>query len=100
MPGVLARFQLQSYNRDMRFTLYTKPGCCLCDDAKDVLRAFMDEEPAELEEIDIESDPALMDAYGERIPVVAIDGVELFQYKVHPKRLRLVVRRLREKSGE
>ena len=83
----------------MRFTLFTKPGCCLCDEAKGVLDEFLREYPGELEQIDISSDPALMETYAERIPVVLVDGVERFQYKVHPKRLRRLMRLLESRSG-
>lgn len=84
----------------MRFTIYTKPGCCLCDEAHAVLAEFMREHPDEtgvsqrIETIDITADPELLERYGERIPVVLIDGIERFQYKVHPKRLRRLVKLL------
>jgi glutaredoxin len=58
--------------------LYSRPGCHLCDDA----RAVIERVGAPFEEIDIESDDALFAAYLERIPVVVLDGVELFEYFV------------------
>ena len=67
-----------------RLTLYGRPGCHLCDDARAVLRRVG--EP--FEEIDIESDDALHAAYLERIPVVAVDGVERFEYFVDEAALR------------
>ena len=84
----------------MRFTVYSKPECCLCDEAQVVLTEFALEHPIEIETIDISNDPALMTAYGERVPVVLIDGIERFQYKVHPKRLRLLVKRLKGPGAE
>jgi glutaredoxin len=68
----------------MRLVLYSRPGCHLCDDA----RAVLDEVGEPYEEIDIESDDALHAAYLERIPVVALDGVELFEYFVAAAALR------------
>ena len=59
--------------------LYTRPGCCLCDDARSVLERVRSRRPFELSEVDIETDDALMRAYLERIPVVTIDGVEAFE---------------------
>ncbi len=69
-------------------TLYGKAGCCLCDDAKDVLNAVRAERPFELEEIDVSLDPALNRLYGERIPVVAVEGDDLFEYHVDAAELR------------
>jgi glutaredoxin len=64
--------------------LYSRPGCHLCDDARDVLLEVG--EP--FEEIDIDGDDALLRAYLERIPVVVLDGVELFEYFVEAAALR------------
>ena len=71
-----------------RVTLYGKPGCHLCDDARAVVEAVRAEVPFELEQIDVSLDPALNRRYGERIPVLAIDGEELFEYHVDPVALR------------
>jgi hypothetical protein len=59
--------------------LYGRPGCCLCDDARDVLLRVRAAHPFTLDERDIESDGVLLRAYLERIPVVTIDGVEAFE---------------------
>ena len=69
-------------------TLYGKPGCCLCDEAKEVVAAVRAERQFELEEVDVSVDPALNHRYGERIPVVAVDGEELFEYAVEASELR------------
>jgi glutaredoxin len=63
-------------------TLYSQPGCHLCDDARVVLERVRTSIPFELRERDINSDDALLRAYLERIPVVELDGEELFQYFV------------------
>ena len=56
-------------------TLYTRPGCHLCDEARDEILAMRAAGAEfELEEIDIETDDELHRAYLERIPVVAVDG--------------------------
>lgn len=62
-----------------RVTLYGKPGCCLCDEAQATLVAARERHAFDLEEVDITRDPALERAYRERIPVVAIDGVEAME---------------------
>ena len=56
--------------------LYGRPGCCLCDDAREILERVRLRRRFALHERDIESDEALLRAYLERIPVVTIDGVE------------------------
>jgi len=63
-------------------TLYGKPGCHLCDDARAAVAAALADRPVELREVDVSLDPSLERAYGERIPVVAVDGEERFQYFV------------------
>jgi glutaredoxin len=63
-------------------TLYGKPGCHLCDDAREVVERVRKEHPFELREVDISLDPALFREYGERIPVLALNGEELFDYHV------------------
>ncbi len=63
-------------------TLYGKPGCHLCDDARAAVAAALDGRPVELREVDVSLDPSLERAYGERIPVVAVDGEERFHYFV------------------
>jgi hypothetical protein len=63
-------------------TLFAKPGCHLCEEALDVVRRVCQHRPVELREIDISLDPTLNREYGERIPVLALNGEELFEYFV------------------
>jgi glutaredoxin len=63
-------------------TLYTRPGCHLCDDARAVLLDLRERAPFTLDEVDIESDDALHARYLERIPVIALDGEELYDFFV------------------
>jgi glutaredoxin len=69
-------------------TLYGKPGCHLCDDARAALEQVRVERPFDLREVDVSLDPALHRRYGERIPVVEVEGEELFEYHVDPAALR------------
>jgi glutaredoxin len=69
-------------------TLYGRPGCHLCDDARAVLERIRADRPFELREVDIESDDALLRTYLERIPVVALDGEEVYDYWVDEADLR------------
>ena len=63
-------------------TLYSRPGCHLCDDARAALRRVQSEAPFTLDEVDITADDALHARYLERIPVIALDGEELWDYFV------------------
>ena len=73
-------------------TLYGRPGCHLCDDAREALERLRDENPFTLAEVDIESDPALLRAYLERIPVVALDGQHLYDFHVDEADLQVAPR--------
>jgi glutaredoxin len=59
--------------------LYGRPGCCLCDDAREVLERVRERCEFALEERSIDEDMTLLRTYLERIPVVTIDGVEEFE---------------------
>jgi hypothetical protein len=63
-------------------TLYSRPGCHLCDDARAVLQRLRQRAPFTLDEVDITTDDALHRRYLERIPVIALEGEELFDYHV------------------
>ena len=69
-------------------TLYGREGCHLCDDARATLVALRGELGFELVERDIEADDDLLRRYLERIPVVCLDGEELFDYFVDEGVLR------------
>jgi glutaredoxin len=69
--------------------LYFASGCHLCEAARSVLEQVRAEIPFELEETDIGGNPDLEQRYRERIPVIAVDGVDAFTYFVHPDGLRL-----------
>jgi glutaredoxin len=77
-------------------TLYSRPGCHLCDDAREALERVHARAPFTLQEVDIETDDALHARYLERIPVVALDGEELFDYFVDETAL---VRRILYREG-
>jgi glutaredoxin len=69
-------------------TIYSKPDCHLCDEALQVLARVRRDHDFELIERDITSDDVLLRAYFERIPVVAVDGRELFEFFVDEHALR------------
>ena len=69
-------------------TLYTRVGCHLCEEAERVLQRERAATPFRLDLVDVDRDPELARRYGVRVPVVAVDGVELFEYEVPVDLLR------------
>ncbi len=57
---------------DRRVVLFSKPDCHLCQEALRELETLRARYPHQLEVVDITTDPVLMQAYGERIPVVQV----------------------------
>lgn len=71
-----------------RVTLYSRPGCHLCDDARAVIAAVCDELGEAYEEVDITTDDDLEDRYRDEIPVTLVDGRQHDFWRVDPARLR------------
>ena len=69
-------------------TLFGRPGCHLCDDALAVLERIRSDVPFDLRTVNIEDDDALLRAYLVRIPVVSVDGEEVYDYYVDERDLR------------
>jgi glutaredoxin len=70
-----------------KVTLYSKLDCPLCDEARTALERVRARAGFDLEELDIAADPALEHRYRERVPVVALDGEELFDFVVDEQAL-------------
>ena len=70
-----------------RLTLLTRPGCHLCDTAREALARIAAVSGEEWTEVDITSDEDLLVEYGIRIPVVLLDGVEHGYWRVDEARL-------------
>jgi glutaredoxin len=77
--------------------IYGRDGCCLCEEALELLERVRATRQFVLEQRDIESDEQLLAAYLERIPVVTIDGVEAFELFVDESELK---RRLAEPAPD
>jgi len=69
-------------------TLVGKPGCHLCDDAREVITEVCGELGTPWEEKDINEDQELYRLYWEQIPVVLVDGEQHTFWRVDPSRLR------------
>lgn len=71
-----------------RVTLYGRPGCHLCEVAREVIERVCAEVGEEYEEISIDDDPRLVQEYGEEIPVTLVDGRRHDFWRVDEQRLR------------
>ncbi len=74
-------------------TLYGKPGCHLCDDAREVIARVCAEVGTSYDEVDITTDPALQQQFGEQIPVTFVDGSQHDFWRVDERRLRAALGR-------
>src|SRR5207248_991392 len=82
LPGLPRPRRLRTARGMTVVTLYGKPGCHLCEDAFQAIERVRREREFDLREVDVTLDPGLNREYGERIPVVAVDGVERFEFFV------------------
>ncbi len=78
-----------------RVILYTRSGCHLCETAKEQLALARRSFPFELQEVDIDSDPALRSLYNDEVPVISIDGRKAMKLYVEEREL---VKKLRGRS--
>ena len=74
-----------------RVTLFSNPGCHLCDDARAVIEAVCTELGETYDEIDITTSDELMESYGEQIPVTLVDGARHDFWRVDADRLRVAL---------
>jgi hypothetical protein len=74
-----------------RVVLYSRPGCHLCDVARETILQQRDRSPFDFEEVDIEGEDELELEYGIRVPVVEVDGDEAFEVTVEPSELARLV---------
>jgi hypothetical protein len=71
-----------------RIVLLSKPGCHLCDQAREVIARVARELGVRWEERSILDDPDLTAAYSEQIPVTLVDGIQHDYWRVDESRLR------------
>jgi len=78
-----------------RITLIGKPGCHLCDEARDVISRVADDLDVGWTEVSVLDDPELMNRYAEQIPVTLVDGRQHDYWRVDERRLRAALKRPR-----
>ncbi|MDN5894843.1 MAG: glutaredoxin family protein [Nocardioides sp.] len=71
-----------------RITLFSRPGCHLCDDARVTIERVCADLGESFEELNIDDDAALSDRYSEEIPVTLVDGKQHDFWRVDEARLR------------
>ncbi|HEY3925979.1 MAG TPA: glutaredoxin family protein [Acidothermaceae bacterium] len=76
-----------------RVVLLSRPGCHLCDAARAVVEKLTAEFGERYVERDITADPGDLSAYGDSIPVVEVDGVQVDFWRISEDRLRAALRR-------
>ena len=72
----------------IKLQLYTKADCPLCDEAKESLQSLAAQVPIQIEEIDITANLGLFTKYKELIPVLELEGKQLFVHRIHAKALK------------
>ena len=80
--------------KEVSVEIYSRPGCHLCDTAKEVIEEVRERFSFELRVINVETDPELERKYGEEIPVVVINGRKAFKYYVDESKFEDQVKRL------
>ncbi len=71
-----------------RVTLYSRPGCHLCDDARDVISRVCADLGEQFLEVNIDADPTLRERYTEEVPVTLVDGKQISLHRIDEVRLR------------
>ena len=71
-----------------RITLYSRPGCHLCDAAREIVVRVCEDLGESWVEIDIDADGDLADRFGEEVPVTFVDGAQHDFWRVDEARLR------------
>jgi glutaredoxin len=85
----ILRERKRSLNKQTKLDIifYTKAGCHLCEQAREILEEAAEQEEYTLTEIDIRSDPALFELYRYRIPVMLINQTSLLEGSINAEEL-------------
>jgi hypothetical protein len=70
------------------WVLYSRPECGLCEDFQHELAALLGPRAAQVQVVDVDSDPILARKYGERVPVLTIDGDYVCAIRLDADRVR------------
>jgi glutaredoxin len=74
--------------------MYSRRTCGLCDEARETIMAVRGRRSFVFEEVFIDGDESLERSHGLRVPVVEVDGAEMFEFAVEPAALEQLVSRM------
>ena len=77
----------------LEVTLFTKADCCLCDKAKEVIKAVQRHIAFTYREVDITANPSTYEEFREQIPVVFVNGRKAFKFHLSAEALTERLRR-------
>lgn len=83
----------------LEVTLYTRPGCHLCDEAKSQMAPLLAEFGARLREVNIDADPELRERYNVDVPVIFLADRKIAKHRIDPKQFRRQLLEARRHSG-
>jgi len=75
----------------MKIRIYSKPDCHLCDEAKESIQRVTQRLPIEVQIINIEEDPELLNQYRYDIPVIFLDDRKIFKHRVDEEKLKKIL---------
>jgi glutaredoxin len=85
---------LQGIEANLQATLYTRTGCHLCEEAKEVIFRVSAGFDFHFAEVDVDESPELVARYGEKVPVLVIDGGPTIESQIDERSIRLALRGL------
>ncbi len=68
---------------DLQFVFFTRAGCCLCDNALEIVNRLQSVYFFAVEVVDIDTSPELVQAHGNWVPVIAINGTVRFRGRIN-----------------
>jgi glutaredoxin len=84
--------------RPLDVTLYSRPGCHLCEDAKALMKPLVSEFGATLREVNIDEDSEIAERYAWDIPVIFVGAHKAAKHRIDPRQFRRQLEEAREKQ--
>lgn len=79
--------------------LYSRKGCHLCDNARDLVREVCAEQGVAWREVDVDADPVVRARLSDLTPVVEVDGAQVGYWRIRPELVRLALDTHPDASG-
>ena len=84
----------------LEVTLYTRPGCHLCEEAKLRIEPLLAEFGARLREVNIDADPELRERYNLDVPVIFLADRKIAKHRLDPAQFRRQLAEARQRSAQ